>query len=123
MQLLELSSTEYVMLTTYKNNGDSIPTVVWVAKDNECLVVSTSKTSGKIKRIRNNSNVTLYETDRSGTEKLSETVEALGYELVDEEQRLSAVSSLKNKYGKIATKIFLTGPMQNRSIIQIRKAI
>ena len=111
------------MLTTYKNNGDSIPTVVWVAKDNECLVVSTSKTSGKIKRIRNNSNVTLYETDRSGTEKLSETVEALGYELGDEEQRLSAVSSLKNKYGKIATKIFLTGPMQNRSIIQIRKAI
>ena len=79
MQLLELSSKEYVMLTTYKNNGDSIPTVVWVAKDNECLVVSTSKTSGKIKRIRNNSNVTLYETDRSGTEKLSETVEALGY--------------------------------------------
>ena len=50
-------------------------------------------------------------------------MEALGYELVDEEQRLSAVSSLKNKYGKIATKIFLTGPMQNRSIIQIRKAI
>ena len=44
MQLLELSSKEYVMLTTYKDNGDSIPTVVWVAKDNECLVVSTSKT-------------------------------------------------------------------------------
>ena len=81
MQLLELSSKEYVMLTTYKNNGDSIPTVVWVAKDNECLVVSTSKTSGKIKRIRNNSNVPFMKQIDQGQKSYQKLWKHLGMSL------------------------------------------
>ena len=118
MNLLDFASKEYVILTTYKRDGTPIPTVVWIAQHENYLVVTTSNNAGKVKRIRNNSEVTLCETNRSGTERLTEEFVAQGSEVLDEKEKLSGVNAIRSKYGAVG-KAMTQGPMDNRSILKI----
>jgi PPOX class probable F420-dependent enzyme len=53
----EFGRSKYVSLTTYRKNGDAVATPVWHAvSDGELFVVSEAA-AGKVKRIRNNSDV------------------------------------------------------------------
>jgi PPOX class probable F420-dependent enzyme len=55
----EFGRSKYVSLTTYRKNGDTVATPVWhVVSDGELFVVSEAA-AGKVKRIRNNSDVVI----------------------------------------------------------------
>src|SRR5579872_4234329 len=57
-----LTRSKYVRLTTFRKNGEPVPTAVWAAPDRhrqDVLYVFTSKSAGKTKRIRNNPRVEL----------------------------------------------------------------
>jgi len=67
-----LTGHQYMNLITYRKTGEAVPTPVWFAigpdqhKQQQVLYVFTQPASGKVKRIRNNPNVTLEPSDSRG---------------------------------------------------------
>ncbi|MFC5142637.1 PPOX class F420-dependent oxidoreductase [Actinomycetospora rhizophila] len=62
-----LGDEEFVSLTTFRRSGEPVPTAVWAARDGDSLVVITSATSGKVKRIRRDPRIVLRPCDQRGT--------------------------------------------------------
>ena len=120
MQLLDFAEVQYINLETFKKDGTKVTTPVWVAQQNNTLVVTTGKNAGKVKRIRNNGKAVIYTTNQSGSKRLSEELEVKGSILIDEELKTEAVNILKKKYGMMA-KMMLKGPNENRSIIVLEE--
>ncbi len=93
-----LYSHEFMRLTTFRRNGEAVPTTVWFAAENGTLYVITQTTTGKAKRIRNNERVLVAPCDRMGQAILGEEVEARAHELSPVEHEL-ARAALRGKYG------------------------
>ncbi len=89
---------QFALLKTYRKNGAAVPTPIWFANENGKLYVTTSTTTGKMKRIHNNGRVTLVPCDRSGkvTEGAKE-VEGIARELSASEYA-HANAALLRKY-------------------------
>ena len=75
MELNDFIDVEYINLITYKKDKTPVRTPVWVADYSNSLVITTSLNAGKVKRIRNNGLATIYVTNQSGSEKLSESLD------------------------------------------------
>jgi len=120
MQLLDFADVQYINLETFKKDGSKVTTPVWVAQQNNSLVVTTGNNAGKVKRIRNNGKAIIYTTNQSGSKKLSEELEVKGSILSDEDLKTEAVTILKKKYGMMA-KMMLKGPNENRAIIVLEE--
>ena len=54
-----LPTSTYVSLTTFRRTGVPVSTPVWAAPDGDTLVVCTRTDSGKVKRLRHTTRVTL----------------------------------------------------------------
>ncbi len=62
-----LARETYLSLTTFRRNGTPVATPVWVVSDDGArLLVHTDATSGKVKRLRNNSRVRVGACSSSG---------------------------------------------------------
>ncbi|MFI6261488.1 PPOX class F420-dependent oxidoreductase [Micromonospora sp. NPDC051006] len=61
-----LSAEKYILLTTFRKDGQPVPTPVWAVRDGDGLAVWTAADSGKVKRIRNNGTVTVGPCDVRG---------------------------------------------------------
>ena len=120
MQLLDFANVQYINLVTFKKDGSKVTTPVWVAQQNNSLVVTTGNNAGKVKRIRNNGKAIIYTTNQSGSKKLSEELEVKGSILSDEDLKTEAITILKKKYGMMA-KMMLKGPNENRAIIVLEE--
>lgn len=67
---MAITDEKYVLLTTFRKNGDAVPTPVWiVALPDGTAGFTTEDGSGKVKRIRNNSKVTLQPCSMRGAVK------------------------------------------------------
>jgi PPOX class probable F420-dependent enzyme len=64
-----LAGERYIVLTTYRRNGDPVETPVWVAADDGELLVWTERKSGKVKRLRRNPAVRVQAGDLRGRTK------------------------------------------------------
>ena len=64
--LSDLGDEDFVELTTFRTSGTAVPTTVWVVRDGDALVVTTPSGSGKVKRLRNSSDVQLRASSRRG---------------------------------------------------------
>ena len=64
--LLALGDVHFVLLTTYRKNGEGVGTPVWIARDGDSLVAFTPKGTAKLKRLRHTSRVGLVECGRQG---------------------------------------------------------
>src|SRR6266700_2120576 len=71
---------EFVLLTTFGKSSVGVPTAMWFAHEQGKLYMVTGRTSGKIKRIRNNSRVLLAPCDLMGN-VLGPEIEASAHEL------------------------------------------
>ena len=118
MNINNFGDVEYINLITYKNDGSSVTTPVWVAPKGHSLVITTSLNAGKVKRIRNNGRATIYTTNQSGSQKLSESLDVKGSIITEPEAKAEAVGIIKKKYGVIS-KMFLRGPDEHRAIIKL----
>ena len=49
MDFLDFADQEYINLITYKKNDTSVKTPVWVAEYENYLVITSSKSAGKVK--------------------------------------------------------------------------
>ncbi|MCT9930788.1 PPOX class F420-dependent oxidoreductase [Planotetraspora sp. A-T 1434] len=61
-----LGAEKYVSVVTFRRDGTPVATPVWAVRDGDALVVWTVRDSGKVKRIRNNPEVTVAPCDIRG---------------------------------------------------------
>ena len=62
----EFGRSAYVSLTTFRRDGRPVATPVWFAVDGDRILVWSSASAGKIKRIRNNPRVIIAVCDYKG---------------------------------------------------------
>ncbi|WP_377272455.1 PPOX class F420-dependent oxidoreductase [Peterkaempfera sp. SMS 1(5)a] len=67
--LEQLGAGKYLLLTTYKRDGSTVPTPVWVVPDGNALGVWTTADSWKVKRIRNRADVLVAPCDLRGNRR------------------------------------------------------
>lgn len=67
--LSQLDRAQYLSLTTVKRDGTEVATPVWFGVDGKQILVFTSASSGKVKRIRNESAVSVAVCDARGSVK------------------------------------------------------
>jgi len=99
-----LGQSKYIRLTTFRRDGTPVPTPVWQVRDGDRLLVITTGTTGKVKRLRHTPRVLIAVSDQRGRVKPGvQDVEGTAEMITDvpELDRLAAL--LKNKYGFMFT--------------------
>lgn len=121
-----LNGHQYISLTTFRKNGQPVPTPVWFAHHNGKLVLFTLAGTGKLKRLAHTSRVTVAPCTMNG-KLLGEAVAGTARLLTDPDERKSADDTLNRKYG--LTKRILNwlnrlrgGSEANRVLIEIAPA-
>ncbi|WP_204073446.1 PPOX class F420-dependent oxidoreductase [Planotetraspora phitsanulokensis] len=67
MTIIErLGAEKYVSVATFRRNGTAVATPIWVVRDGDALAVWTGTRTGKVKRVRNNPEVTVTGCDVRG---------------------------------------------------------
>mgnify|MGYP001231710167 FL=1 len=120
MTLLEFADKEFINLITFRKDNTPVQTPVWLSSLEDCLVVTTNLNAGKVKRIRNNGLATIYVTNQSGSEKLSEEVDVKASIIDNEKEKQLGIKSIQKKYGAMA-KVFMRGSDEVRAIIKLEE--
>ncbi|WP_394428377.1 PPOX class F420-dependent oxidoreductase [Streptomyces sp. SGAir0957] len=95
----ELRRSKYISLTTYRKDGTPVPTPVWhVVRDEHTLLVVTPADSWKVKRLRNNSAVTVTVCDLRGRTAPDATPVTGTARLLDEAGTEDAQALLAKRY-------------------------
>jgi len=89
---------KYLNLETFRKSGVGVRTPVWFVQDGNVLFVRTVTNSGKVKRIRNNSQVNIAPCKMDGT-LLADWFQAEAHEVSDQEIDLKVDRLLGKKYG------------------------
>ncbi|SFB36954.1 hypothetical protein SAMN05216266_109120 [Amycolatopsis marina] len=98
-ELDRLAREKYLVLTTFRKNGDPVPTPVWAARKGDELLVWTERESGKVKRIRRDDKVELTACDVRGKKTHGATVTGHARVLDDESEQVRR--AIAEKYGMI----------------------
>jgi uncharacterized protein len=93
-----LEGHRYVRMTTYRRNGEGVPTTVWFALVDDTAYVFTGTQTGKAKRIRNNPRVTLMPSNFRGRPVVQSSIEA-EVRLMDKDEEDVADRAISEKYG------------------------
>jgi uncharacterized protein len=119
----------YVSLTTFRRTGVPVATPVWAAPDGESLIVWTRADSGKVKRLRHTTRVTVAPCDIRGRVQ-GPAVEAAA-EFVARAEWPQALAALRRAYGLRFQLGYVTGRLWTRltrpgterhAIIRVRPA-
>ncbi len=86
----------HLLLTTFRKNGQAVPTPVWYGREGHHLYVFTLTKAGKVKRIRNNPHVQIAACTGIGR-VTGPTMEARARILPRAEERI-ARRALRRKY-------------------------
>ena len=102
MDIEKLARSKYISLTTFRRDGTPVATPVWVARQGDGLVVYTARSSGKVKRLRNDNHVLVAPCDMRGR-VTGDVVEGTA-RLQDDAE--SAIALIRRKYGLQARLLF-----------------
>jgi PPOX class probable F420-dependent enzyme len=92
-----LEGHKFANLTTFRKSGKQVTTPVWFATISDNVYVVTTRSSGKVKRLRNNPSARLGPSDQRG-KPLGEQVPVVG-RLLSEAEQAPALQALNAKYG------------------------
>lgn len=92
-----LPHSTYVSLTTFRRTGAPVATPVWAAPDGDSLVVWTRADSGKVKRLRHTSRVTVAPCDIRGRSQGPAVRGVAGF--IAREDWPQALAPLRRAYG------------------------
>jgi len=98
MTLHELADATYINLETFRKNGEGVKTPLWQTTEGAVMYAWTQADSGKVKRIRNNPNVRLCESDARGNPK-SEWISARAEIRDSTEEEAKQRKRMATKYG------------------------
>ncbi len=93
-----LGKARYVSLETFRKNGTGVQTPVWVARDEDQLVIFTNGDSYKVKRLRRNSKIRIAACTVRGALK-GPWHDGSGRVVEDEAEKQSVLRALHKKYG------------------------
>ena len=96
-RLKQFENQSYLNLETFRKSGLGVKTPVWFVEDGGILYVRTMSSSGKVKRIRNNSLVRVVPAGGRGDPR-GEWVDARAA-LADEARAEQVNKLMKRKYG------------------------
>ena len=120
-----LEGGSYLSLATLKRSGDWVATPVWFAPDNGSYYVFSAGAAGKVKRLRNFSQVRVAACTVRGS-LTGQWMDACAYILESDADKATALTALRRKYGwqmRIADFFSgLTGKTQRRAYIRIDPA-
>jgi PPOX class probable F420-dependent enzyme len=128
MAFVDLYPEKYLLLTTFRKSGVGVPTAVWAARDGDALVVTTVASAGKVKRIRNNSEVTLQPCTVSGRVKRHAAPVTGRAEIVEDPVAFEAGNAIiAKKYGWMFRMAFFAqygrgGDKSSRVILRLTAA-
>jgi len=105
--LSDLGNEPFVSLTTFRKSGDGVSTPVWILRDGDSLIVTTPIGSGKVKRLRNNSAVTLAPCTRMGKVKDGLPVITATAEIMDDPAIVERYGELFLAKYKFEYKLFM----------------
>lgn len=95
-----LADEKYVVLTTTRKDGRSVPTPVWIAAlPDGAFGFTTELTSGKVKRIRNFPDVTLQPSNARGVVKPGTTPVAAHATVLTGQDLVPVETAIRAKYG------------------------
>ncbi len=97
-RLEQFTDQKYISLETYKKDQTPIKTPVWFVIDNEQIYITTKETTGKVKRLRNNSNARIAICSMKGDVK-SNWVNVGVKKILDDDNVEKIVKLRKKKYG------------------------
>ncbi|AGL17941.1 PPOX class F420-dependent oxidoreductase [Actinoplanes sp. N902-109] len=94
----EIARSKQVSLTTYRKDGTPVATPVWQVTDGDEVIVVSEADAWKVKRIRNNSSVTLTPCDFRGRIPAGAVTVAATARLLDDAGTAHARDLLARKY-------------------------
>lgn len=94
----DLSDVTFVSIESFRKNGTGVKTPVWITHEDGKLYCWTGADSWKVKRIRNNPEVKLAESDAQGNLH-SEQVTAVGKVLDNPQDVKTQVGRMAKKFG------------------------
>lgn len=100
MDAQTLAKSKYLSLTTFRRDGTPVATPVWVAQQGNALVVVTQWSSGKAKRLRNDSRVLLAPCDMRGR-VTGDVVEGTAL-LQNDAETAASIDLIRRRHGLIA---------------------
>jgi uncharacterized protein len=95
-----LKNEQYINLETFRKSGIGVRTPVWFVQSNGSMYVQTIANSGKVKRIRNKSDVNIAACKVDGA-LLGEWRPATARELDDPNKNQDVDHMLDKKYGML----------------------
>lgn len=95
--VLDLATSEYVLLTTFTRDGRAKPTPVWAAPDGDALVVISEAGAWKARRIRHTPHVLLATCDAAGR-PTGAPVAGIAVVVTDDDLLQRVLSALLRKY-------------------------
>ncbi len=108
---MSIADEKYVLITTFRKNGDAVASPVWiVGLGGGTAGFTTEDNSGKVKRIRNNSKVTLQPCSMKGTPKIGSIVVEATAEVLLGADAQPIRDAIHSKYS-VMTKLFKLGEM------------
>lgn len=105
-ELDRLARARYISLTTFRKDGTPVATPVWLVSEGGYLQVLTKATTGKVKRLRNNSRVTLAPCDARGGLQ-GDPVDATATIIEDPELVARTEQLIRSRYGVAAALMHL----------------
>ncbi|MDP2290312.1 MAG: PPOX class F420-dependent oxidoreductase [Actinomycetota bacterium] len=103
---MAITDEKYVLLTTFRKNGDAVPTPVWIVPlPGGAAGFTTEDGSGKVKRIRNNPQVTLQPCSVRGAVKEGSVAVDGTAEVLLGEAALPVRAAVRRKYS-VMTSLF-----------------
>jgi PPOX class probable F420-dependent enzyme len=96
----KIGAEKFVSLTTFKRDGSAVAGPMWIAADDDDLVVWTPADSWKVKRLRRDPRVRLAPCNRTGKVAPDAPVlEATAVVIEDPTQVAQVEARVKEKYG------------------------
>ena len=110
MNASELATERYVLLTTFRKNGQAVATAVWIAAlADGSLGFTTGGDSGKVKRIRNSPRVLLQPCDVRGRVATGSTATEATARVVEGAECAPVTKAIRKKYGYQYVMVDLSG--------------
>ncbi len=109
----QFEKQQYLNIETFRKNGIGVKTPVWYVQDAGLLYVRTLDDSGKVKRIRNNSNVQIAPCKVNG-QVVGDWVKATAKEKRDKPTAQKVDKLLNRKYGLMKKLFALTSLFQKK---------
>jgi len=106
---------KYINLETYRKDQTPVKTPVWFIIENDQIHITTKETTGKVKRLRNNSNARIAICSMRGDVK-SDWIDVKAKKIVDEHNVEKIVKLRKKKYGFSARLISIVTSQKGKTM-------